>query len=184
MSRIISSKVVYSTPWMQLVEKEVSLQHKDPELYYCVKQPAYVSIFAQTEDGRVPLVRQFRPCVETSTWEFPGGTVDEGETPECSARREIEEETGLCVRELIYLGDFYPDTGRLQVDSHAFFAKVSNPTESATPEIGLVVRYVTVPELNKMIVSGVFKAQLHLGVYFAAILRGIELIISKKPMDK
>jgi ADP-ribose pyrophosphatase len=161
---------------MQLIEKEVSFrQDKKPELFYCITQPAYVSIFTQTEDGRIPLVRQFRPCVEIYTWEFPGGTVDEGETPEASAKREVEEEAGLAVRELIYLGNFHPDTGRLQVDSHVFFARSSNPKEQVKPEQGLSIIYVTPKELDTMIVSGEFKTQLHLGIYTLAILHGIDI---------
>lgn len=176
MPKIISRRILHSTPWMQLIEKEVFFQQdKKPELFYCITQSAYVSVFTQTEDGRIPLVRQFRPCVETYTWEFPGGTVDEGETPEASAKREVEEEAGLAVRELIYLGNFHPDTGRLQVDSHMFFARASNPRESSKPEQGLSIKYVTPEELDNMIISGEFKTQLHLGIYTLAILHGIDI---------
>ncbi len=174
MVKIVARRIVYSTPWMQLIEKEVTFRREgNPELFYCITQPAYVSIFTLTEDGRVPLVRQFRPCVEAYTWEFPGGTVDDGETPEASARREVEEETGLSVRELVYLGNLYPDTGRLEVESHAFFARASNPDKNAGTEPELLVRYVSLMELNTMITSGEFSAQLHLGVYAIAMLKGL-----------
>jgi 8-oxo-dGTP pyrophosphatase MutT (NUDIX family) len=175
MSKVISRRILHTTPWLQLIEKKVSLtQDKEPELFYCITQPAYVGVLTQIEDGRIPLVRQYRPCVEAFTWEFPGGTVDAGETPEEAAKREVEEETGLCVRELIYLGNFHPDTGRLQVDSHAFFAKAST-TELSSPEHGLSVRYVTQEEFVFMITSMEFKTQLHMGIYAAAILKGIDL---------
>ena len=176
MPRIVSRNILHSTPWMQLIEKEVSLSPIGPsELYYCITQPAYVGVFTQTEDGRIALVRQYRPCVETHTWEFPGGTVDDGETPKASAIREVEEETGLRVREVIYFGNFHPDTGRLQVDSHAFFVKVSNPDEDTRPEPGIEVRYVTANEFDEMILSGEFRTQLDLGIYILAILHGIDI---------
>ena len=176
MPKILSRKVLYTTPWMQLIEKQVLL-HPDngAEAFYCITQPAYVGVLTQIEDGSIPLVRQFRPCVETYTWEFPGGTVDAGETPEEAARKEVEEETGLCVRELIYLGNFYPDTGRLQVDSYGFFARASSTNDLSRPEEGLSVKYVTPEGLNRMIITGEFKAQLHLGIYAAAMLHGIDL---------
>lgn len=46
-------------------------------------------------DGRV-LVQQRPPGKPMADlWEFPGGKVDPGETPEAALRRELEEELGL-----------------------------------------------------------------------------------------
>ena len=40
------------------------------------------------------MVRQYRHGIEALTLEFPAGLVNEGESPEAAARRELEEETG------------------------------------------------------------------------------------------
>ena len=40
-------------------------------------------------------VSQSRPAIGRETWELPAGLVDEGETPEEAAGRELLEETGL-----------------------------------------------------------------------------------------
>nr|XP_056702446.1 ADP-sugar pyrophosphatase [Euleptes europaea] len=42
----------------------------------------------------VVLVKQFRPPMGANCLEFPAGLIDENETPECAALRELEEETG------------------------------------------------------------------------------------------
>jgi len=47
------------------------------------------------EDGKVALIERYRNG--THYYVFPGGGVDEGETPEGAAVREMEEETGLRV---------------------------------------------------------------------------------------
>lgn len=176
MPKILSRRIIHSTPWLQLIEKAVELSPgMNAESFYCITQPAYVSIMTQIEDGRISLISQFRPCVEGYTWEFPGGTVNQGESPAEAAKREVEEETGLIVRELIYLGNYHPDTGRLQIDSHAFFARAAIAGTPLQAERGLTVMHVTVENLNRMILSGEFKTQSHMGVYAAALLRGIVL---------
>jgi len=90
--------------------------------HYSIRTRDYVSVFAITRDKTFVLVRQFRPAIEMFTLELPGGHVDEGETPEQSARKELLEETGFVAEELTLLGTLAPDTGRLDTRMWCFFA--------------------------------------------------------------
>ena len=170
---IISRLRTRVSPWVELIEKTVQFgPDQPPETFHCITQKAYVGIFARTVNGLIPIVRQYRPCVEEFTWEFPAGTVEDGEEPEKAARRELLEETGAEATDLLYLGNFHPDTGRLQVDSYAFYSVITHPGK-AVCEQGLSVRYVEHEELKHMMISGEFRHQLHLGIYAAVVARGI-----------
>lgn len=168
--RITGVRTTRLSPWASLVEKTVVFEDgAEPEVYHCLTQADYVSVLAIDEHGCVPIVRQFRPAVGGFTWELPAGTVDVGEAPEASARRELMEETGCRPIEVISLGTFLPDTGRLQVESHAFFARVLREGVPV-PDPRLEVRWVPEPELRRMIRDAEFRHQIHLAVYATALL--------------
>ena len=172
--RIVSAERTQISPWVTLVQKSVQFAvGEPPEVYHCLTQADYVGVLAITSEGLVPIVRQYRPCVEDFTWEFPAGTVDSGETPELAARRELREEAGLEAERLVYLGCFLPDTGRLQVKSHAFFAQASAITAPTASEAGIETRLVTIAHLREMMRTMQFRHQLHLAVYAAALVQGV-----------
>ena len=87
------------SPWMSIIAREVEFSPGDePQIYHAVEQADYVSIVAVTADGKLPVVRQYRPTIEGFSWELPAGLVDPGESPADTCRRELLEETGLCAR--------------------------------------------------------------------------------------
>lgn len=165
------------SPWVVLVEKSVQFEpNANVQVYHCLTQQAYVGVLAQTSDGRIPLVRQYRPAVEEYTWELPAGTVDPGETPLEAAKRELLEETGLDGIEWKYLGRHHPDTGRLMVESHVYYARCgeAKPAFKAAEE-QLAIRYVSHDGLRQMIVNGEFRHQLHIAIYGTVLAHGIAL---------
>jgi ADP-ribose pyrophosphatase len=60
-----------------------------------VEHPGAVAIVAVDGDGYVTLVRQRREATRATLLEIPAGTLEAGESPLETARRELAEETGL-----------------------------------------------------------------------------------------
>jgi 8-oxo-dGTP pyrophosphatase MutT (NUDIX family) len=69
-----------------------------------VSNPDSAFVVPYFENGDTMLVRQWRHAWETSSWEVPAGTFDEGEEPLACARRELAEETGLIAKRYRSLG--------------------------------------------------------------------------------
>ena len=68
------------------------------EIYHAVDQQDYLAIVARTPSGHFPIVRQYRPALESFTWELPAGLAEPDEDPAEGCRRELLEETGYPTR--------------------------------------------------------------------------------------
>ena len=88
-----------------------------------------VAVVATDRDGTVTLVRQFRAPARSRLVELPAGTVDEGEEPLETARRELEEETGLRGGRWRAGPTFYTTPGFCSERIHLFFAEHCDPGE-------------------------------------------------------
>jgi ADP-ribose pyrophosphatase len=55
----------------------------------------FVKLIKKGETTKTLVISQFRPPLNAWSIEFPAGLIDEGETPEEAAKRELEEETGF-----------------------------------------------------------------------------------------
>lgn len=62
---------------------------------------------------RILLVRQYRLPAQRLLWELPAGSVDPGEKPLQTAKRELKEETGYRAKKWEKLVEFFPSPGFL-----------------------------------------------------------------------
>ncbi len=168
---ILDRKVVYSTPYCNLVAKTVRGQ-EGATPYFAVELPDYISIVALTVQREVVLVKQFRPVSECVTLELPSGCLEPGELPLECARRELLEETGFRADELVELGWLLPDTGRLANRLGCYFAEDVTPADPPVAcEEGLEVVLCPLQELAEWILAGRMEHALHLAAMHLAILR-------------
>lgn len=171
--RILSRRTIDVSPWIHLIEREVEFTRDDVKTYHSVGQPDYVSILALTPDGKIPLVRQFRPAVERVTLELPAGLVDAGEDAAETCARELLEETGFPSRRVTALGATDPCTGRMSNRLHSYFVETEERVAAFKPEAGIAVDLVSPSQLIEMIRSHEFDHQLHIGTVMQAAVLGL-----------
>jgi 8-oxo-dGTP pyrophosphatase MutT (NUDIX family) len=178
--RIRARSTTTLSPWVNIIAREVEFTRgAPPQLYHAIEQHDYISIVALTPDGKIPIVRQYRPALETFTWELPAGLLDSDETPAECCRRELLEETGLTTRAIHRLGTHAPCTGRFTNRVHSFFIEAGERIAGFKPEPGLTVKLVSPAEIVGMAKSGKLAAQLHVAALFLAELNGF-LSLSKE----
>ena len=172
--KIKARRTTHVSPWMAIIEREVEFAPgAERELYHAVGQQDYIAIVAALPDGRIPIVRQYRPALESFTWELPAGLVDPGEDAAACCRRELMEETGFAARTVHALGCYAPCTARLSNRVHSFFAEIDSITErKGVAESGIELKLVSPAQLAEQILAGEFVLQLHIGAVLLAGLRG------------
>lgn len=76
-----------------------------------VEHPGAVAVVAVDRERRLTLVRQLREPARKELLEVPAGTLEKGEEPLATAKRELEEETGLRGGEWRELAAFWTTPG-------------------------------------------------------------------------
>lgn len=117
-------------------------------------QPDGVFILTFLDNGKIPLVHQYR-IIGGWRYELPGGIIDETESEESAALRELEEETGYRAAELERLFSFEPNAG-LTCTIVLYIARKLTKTQQKLDagEKGLSVVEVTPTELWEMVLDG------------------------------
>ena len=172
--KIRARRTIEVSQWMNVVARDVEFAPGEaPQTYHAVAQQDYIAILARIPDGRIPIVRQYRPAVEKFTWELPAGLVEHGEDSAEGCRRELLEETGYPARAIHSLGATIPCAGRLSNRIHSFFVETGERVADFKPEPGLTVELVTPDALVRLIKTGDFAQQMHLGTLMQAELHGL-----------
>jgi 8-oxo-dGTP pyrophosphatase MutT (NUDIX family) len=86
-----------------------------------IQHPESVTIIALDGD-EIVLVRQTRPGANGATLELPAGCLEDGETPQQAAARELAEECGLAAETWRSLGTFWAAPEYSTERVHAFEA--------------------------------------------------------------
>ncbi len=99
-----------------------------------VRHPGSVAIVAVDDEGRVVLVRQLRVAAGKELVELPAGTLEPGEDPDATARRELAEETGLRGGSWERLGRFWTSPGFVDEEMRLYLAEGCEQGEPETED--------------------------------------------------
>ena len=112
------SRTVYDGKLVGVVVERWGEQERE-----IVEHPGAVAIIAVDEEDTVVLVRQLREPARKRLLEIPAGTVDAGEEPLETAKRELAEETGLRGGKWQHAVSFWTTPGFCSELMHVFFAE-------------------------------------------------------------
>src|SRR5580658_7978884 len=150
----LSRRLIYDSDWVRIHHLDFKLPDgKVVHNWHLIDYPRQAAgIVPVGSDGRILLIEQYRFTMDRTTWETPGGRIDEGETAPVAAARELREETGHVAESLESLGSFYPSGGSSNQVFNVFAAHNVRKIEEL-PDTNEVIslRWFTPSEVRGMI---------------------------------
>ncbi|HEY32682.1 MAG TPA: NUDIX hydrolase [Dehalococcoidia bacterium] len=153
--KTISSRIIYEGRVVTLREDTVETADGQRRREVIALHRDCVAIVAVDGDDRVLLVKQYRKAADKELLEIPAGSIDSGEDPEETVRREMQEETGYLPGKVERLGGFYSTPGYCTEYLHLYLATELTPSQlyaEDTASISLV--RVPVKEITSLLASG------------------------------
>ncbi len=144
-------------PWLKLSVETVEVSDRRiVDDYYQLELPDFANIFAETQEGRVVVIYQYKHGPRQTSLTLPGGQLEPGEQPLQAARRELMEETGYQAVRWRHLGS-YMVNGNLGCGRGHFFmasgAWQSQPPDGRDLE-NMDIKLLEHPELSAAIQNG------------------------------
>src|SRR5690625_1542581 len=109
--KTISTEKVFDGKVITVQVDDVRLPNGKTSKRELVKHPGAVAVIPITKNKKILFVEQYRKALEKSLVEIPAGKLEQGENPEMTAIRELEEETGYTTNKLTYVTSFYTSPG-------------------------------------------------------------------------
>jgi ADP-ribose pyrophosphatase len=154
--KTLSTKMVYENPWMRLREDVAELPNGRTTIYGVVVFGDCVGVLPFVDKDNVLLVRQYRYVQdEAHRWEMPTGGVNEGETLEQAAQRELAEEGGYQAGRLIHISSYYTSKCICDETAHLYIGEELTPAEAQPDDTEFLQRRVfAFDEALRMVLEG------------------------------
>ena len=108
--------------------------------------------------NQVVVIEQYRYTLDEWMLEFPAGAIDDGESSEEAAKRELEEDTGYVSDKLIYLGEYYMNQGISSAKCDLFFAICKERKQAHLEKTELIkTKLISKEQFQELIYNNEFK---------------------------
>jgi ADP-ribose pyrophosphatase len=153
--RVLESRRIYEGRIVNLRVDTVELPDGRQGTREVVEHGDVVAVVPLLPGDDVLLVRQYRLPTAQVLLEVPAGGVDEGESAEEAAQRELGEECGQWAGRLERLGGFYVSPGFCSEFVHVFLARELEPVAPhPDPDEELVVVRLSLAEALRLVDAG------------------------------
>ena len=173
----LGEEVLIKTPIFEFKSRDLLHSQKHTHhKFYIIDSKDWVNIIPITTNNEIVLIRQYRAGSDEITIEVPGGIIDGNETPEETAKRELEEETGCIAKDFVKIGEVYPNPAFITNKCHYVVALDVQPGGTINFDPSEYIEKFTVPmsEIPGMIKRGEINHAITLDAFLYLHLSGIK----------
>jgi len=149
--RTFGERTIYDNPWVWLGQIDVELPGGERFWHHVIRLHRAAIVVLVDDQDRVLMMWRHRFVQDKWGWELPGGLIDEGEEPQETAIRELEEETGYRAGRIEHLVTYQPMVGMVDSEHVIFIArdpvKVAEPVEATESDRIEWIPLASVPDL-------------------------------------
>jgi ADP-ribose pyrophosphatase len=152
----LSTKQIFTHPRMTLVEDEVQVPNGAVISYLTVVHRSDSTTIICLDGHKVLVQQEYSYPMREVLYQFPGGKIEGNDSPELTARRELQEESGYSAKTFTRLGWYYPDNRRSSAKMHVFLAEdvVACEKRGGDIEEDITSTWISIKKLNQMISDG------------------------------
>ena len=153
--KTVKEQTIYDGKILKLNRDEVLLENGEHAIREVIHHSGGAGVLAVDDEENIFLVKQFRYPYHEEMLEIPAGKLNEGEDPLECAKRELEEETGMCADKWESLGVYRPTPGYTDEKLYIFLAtKLKNGTQRLDEDEFLDIEKYDLFRAVKMIERG------------------------------
>ena len=151
----LGEELIYHGRILDLARETHRLPDGREVRFEIVQHPGGAAALPILPDGRLILIRQFRPAISDYLLEIPAGRLEPGEDSGSCIARELQEEIGYRPGQLEKLGEIYSSVGFCNELIHLYLARDLEPVaQSLEPDEFIELQTMTLEEALQLVSSG------------------------------
>lgn len=123
MSKVTSRETVFCGRVLDVAIEKHQMPDGRQSDFEIIRHPGGAAVLPVLADGRVLLIRQFRPTIGEMIYEIPAGRLEPGESARDCAGRELTEEAGYSAAQMLPLGGCWSTVGFCDEYIHLFLGR-------------------------------------------------------------
>lgn len=154
--RVDSTKNVYVNDLIELYEDTLELGARGKKVYIRGIRRDYSTIVPFISRTQILAIKSYRHIVDSVQIEVLSGYIENGESPQCAAIRELIEETGYAAKSIVSIGSYTLDYSMFEQTGNIFVAYdlIKEGEQSLGNMERIELTILTINEMSRLLFDG------------------------------